>query len=60
MILILGNDPEETVFFVGDSGGEKDSASLRENIPQAIELERRSIRAHQRLDEGASRSDRKC
>ena len=30
MILILGDDAEETVCFVGDSGGEKDSVRLRE------------------------------
>ena len=42
------------MFFVGDSGGEKDSARLREKIPQAIKLQRRSIRPHERLDEIAA------
>ena len=50
-ILILGDYAEEAVCFVGDSGGEKDSARLREKIPQAIKLQRRSIRPHERLDE---------
>jgi hypothetical protein len=33
MILILSNDPEETVFFVCDASGEKDSVGLRKQIP---------------------------
>ena len=53
LILVLGDEAKETVRFVCDSGGEKDSVTLREKIPQAIKLERRSIGAHQRLDESA-------
>ena len=34
--------------------GEKDSAVLRQKIPQAIKLERRSIGTHERLDEIAA------
>ena len=37
--------------FVCDSGGEEDSGILRQKIPQAVKLERRSIRTHERLDE---------
>jgi len=32
------------VRFVCDSGGEEDSGILRQKIPQAMKLERRSIR----------------
>ena len=48
--LILGDDAKQTVFFVGDSSGEKDSACLGEQIPQALKLEWRAIGAHERLD----------
>jgi hypothetical protein len=52
--LILRDDAEEAVLFIGDSGCEKNSSSLRrKHIPQAIELERRSIGAHEGLDERA-------
>ena len=54
MILILSNDPEEAVFFVGDSCGEEDSGILRQKIPQAIKLQRRSIGTHERLDQIAA------
>src|SRR6266496_1765470 len=49
--LVLSNDAKETVLFVGDSGGEEDSGILREEIPQAVKLERRSIGAHEPLEE---------
>src|SRR5207237_6597721 len=52
---ILGDDAEEAVRFIGDAGGEIDSATKREQIPQAIELERRAIGSAQRFQEGASR-----
>src|SRR6266481_3998352 len=47
---ILSDDAKKPVRFVGDSSREKDSGRLREKIPQAIELEWRSIGAHERLD----------
>ena len=37
--------------FVRDPGGEEDSGILRQKIPQAVKLERRSIGTHERLDE---------
>src|SRR5207253_5047925 len=52
-ILVLSDNAKETVFFVGDSSGEKDSVAKREHIPQAVKLEWRSIGAHQRLDKSA-------
>src|SRR5436190_11804909 len=54
--LVLSDDAEKAVLFVGDSGGEEDSGILREKIPQAIKLERCSIGAHERLDESLRRS----
>ena len=54
LILVFSDDAKETVRFVGDSGGEEDSGILRKKIPQAVKLERRSIRAHERLDEIAA------
>jgi hypothetical protein len=51
LILIFSDDAKETVCFVCDSSGEKDSGILRQKIPQTIKLERRSIGAHKRLDE---------
>src|SRR6266576_3772132 len=53
-ILVFSNDAKKTVRFVGDSSREKDSARLREKIPQTIKLERRSICPHERLDEIAA------
>ena len=54
VLWILSYEAKEAVLFVGDSSGEKNSSSLRrEHIPQAIELQRRSISAHQCLDERA-------
>src|SRR5262245_35527007 len=52
--LIFSDYAKEAVFLVGDSSCEKDSARLREKIPQAIKLQRRSIRPHERLDEIAA------
>ncbi len=52
-ILVLSDNAKETVFFVGDSSGEKDSVAQREKIPQAVKLEGRSIGAHERLDKSA-------
>jgi hypothetical protein len=49
-LLVFGDESEQPVFFVGDSSREKDSARLREKIPQAIKLERCAIEAHERLD----------
>src|SRR5215468_4493980 len=49
--LVLSDDAKEAVPFVSDSSSEKDSARLREKIPQAIKLERCAIGAHERLDE---------
>ena len=54
MILILCDNAKETVRFVCYSGGEEDSGILRQKIPQAVKLERRSIRTHERLDEIAA------
>src|SRR5206468_10486654 len=54
LILILSNNSKEAVLFVRDSSREKDSARLREKIPEAIKLQRRSIRPHQRFDEIAA------
>jgi hypothetical protein len=54
LILILSDDAKETVPFVCDSGREEDSGILRQEIPQAVKLERRSIRTHERLDEIAA------
>jgi len=51
LTLVLSNQAKEAVPFVGDSSSEKDSARLREKIPQAIKLERCTIGAHERLDE---------
>src|SRR6266498_3176115 len=51
--LIFSYDTEETVFFVGDSSGEKDSVRQREKIPQAFKLEWRAIGGHKRLNKGA-------
>ena len=53
-ILVLSDDAKETVLLVGNASGKKDSARLREKIPQSIKLQRRSIRPHQRLDEIAA------
>jgi hypothetical protein len=52
--LILGDEAEEAVPFVGDSSGEKDTARLREKIPQAIKLERRAIQPPERFDKIAA------
>jgi len=52
-ILVLSDDAKETMFFVGDSGGEKDTVAQRQKIPQTVKLKWRSIGAHQRLDESA-------
>src|SRR5437899_5123671 len=52
-ILVLSDNAKETVVFVGDSSGEKDSVAQREKIPQAVKLEGRSIGAHERLDKSA-------
>ncbi len=46
--LVLSNDAKETVFFVRDSSREKHSVGERQKIPQAIKLQRRSIRPHER------------
>ena len=54
LILVLSDDAKETVLFVCDSSREKDSARLREKIPQAIKLKRRSIRPHERFDKIAA------
>lgn len=54
LILVLSDDAKETVRFVCDSGGEEDAVAERQKIPQAIKLERRSIRPHERLDEIAA------
>src|SRR5215471_18243061 len=48
--LVFSDDAKEAVPFVSDSSGEKDSARLREKIPQTIKLERCAIGAHKRLD----------
>src|SRR5438874_11628659 len=53
-ILVLSDDAKETMFFVGDASGEKDSVAQREKIPQAIKLKWRAIRAHECLDEIAA------
>src|ERR1044071_8225543 len=50
-LLVLSDDAEEAVLFIGDSGGEENSVGERQKIPQAIELEWSSIGAHERLDE---------
>src|SRR6266511_1755905 len=52
--LVFGDNAKEAVRFVGDSSREKDSARLREKIPQALKLEGCSIGAHQRLDKIAA------
>ena len=49
-LLVFGDESEQSVRFVCDSGREEDSGILREKIPQAVKLERRSIGAHERLD----------
>src|SRR5438094_9250826 len=49
--LVLSDDAEKTVRFVGDSGGEINSVAQRKQIPQAVKLERRSSGEHERLDE---------
>src|SRR6266850_4097144 len=54
LILVLSDDAKETVRFVCDSGGEEDAVGEWQKIPQAIKLERRSIGAHERLDEIAA------
>ena len=54
LILVLSDEAKETVPFVCDSGGEEDSGILRQKIPQAVKLERRSIGTHERLDEIAA------
>ena len=54
LILILSDDAKETMLFVCDSSREKDSARLREKIPLAIKLKRRSIRPHERFDKIAA------
>src|SRR5205823_3628780 len=54
-LLVFGDEAEQAVFFVGDASCEKDAVSLRKHIPQAVELEGRTIGAHQRLDKGAAR-----
>jgi hypothetical protein len=55
LFFIFGDESEESVFFVSDSGGEKNSTRLNQHIPQAIELEWGSIGLHQRLDKGPAR-----
>src|SRR5213075_858269 len=52
-ILVLSDNAKKTVFFVGDSSGEKDSVAQREKSPQAIDLEWRAIGSHKRLDKSA-------
>ena len=54
LFFVLGNQTKETVRFVCDSGGEEDSGILRQKIPQAVKLERRSIGTHERLDKIAA------
>ena len=48
---VLSNDAKKTVRFVCDAGGEEDAVGEWQKIPQTIKLERRSIGAHERLDE---------
>src|SRR4051794_7497247 len=52
-ILIFGDNAEETVLFIGDAGGEEDTFWLWKEIPQPLELKRRSIQSHQRFQESA-------
>src|SRR5437870_13748876 len=54
LILVLCDDAKETVRFVCDAGGEEDAVGEWQKIPQAIKLERRSIGAHESLDEIAA------
>ena len=51
--LIFSDYAKEAVLFVRDSSSEKDSARLREKIPQAIKLKRCAVGAHERLDKRA-------
>src|SRR5438046_31046 len=48
---ILSDEAKEAVRFVCDSSREIDSTTQREKVPKAVKLERRSISAHERLDE---------
>src|SRR5437870_1168449 len=52
-ILVPSDYAKDTVFFLGDSSGAKDSVAQREQIPPAVKLEGRSIGAHERLDKSA-------
>src|SRR5438093_8258005 len=52
-LFVLGNQTKQAVRFVGYSGGEVNAVTEWKQIPEAIELQRRSIGAHKCLDEGA-------
>ena len=49
--LILSDDAKKAVLFVGNSRGEINAAAQRKKIPEAVNLKRRAIGAHERLDE---------
>jgi hypothetical protein len=40
---VFGDNSEQSVFFVGDSSGEKDAVAEDQQIPQPIKLERSAI-----------------
>jgi hypothetical protein len=51
---VFSDDAEEAVRFVGNSSREINSSAQREKIPQTIELEWRSIEAHESFYEIAA------
>jgi hypothetical protein len=54
-LLVLGDDTEQAVSFVSNSGGEVSAIPQRKKVPQPIKLERRAIGLRQRLDKLAGR-----
>src|SRR4029079_16809099 len=55
LVCVFGDQPKQAVRFVRDSSSEETSSATlrRKHIPQAIELEWCSIRAHELFDERA-------
>jgi hypothetical protein len=55
LVLVFGNQTKQTMLFVRDSSSEENSSATlsRKHIPQAIELEWCSIRAHKLFNERA-------
>src|SRR5438874_13352685 len=53
--LIFGNQAEQAVFFISDACGEIDATAKRQQIPQAIKLQRSSIGTANCSEESARR-----